>query len=1049
MTHGPPLGLTLDSRTTASRSSTTPNPRARSTVPRPPQAGHDASTFDVSAIEWILETRGVRTLERIPPGSLDAFCSALLIPLRMINDSTSEALRVAGYNLLHLLPAMVMGSCGRREPNARTINSIVKRRSAEFARGEWNSLLQEYRKNNPPGRSGDGRQGFTPGDDHEERALRRILNIAKKGLYSKAARRLLQPEIMTVDANVIEALRSKHPPRSAAIDPQEWSPRDLDSVDKLEFSWDLVLRGLQAAPGTSTPGLSGFRQEWLKAITYRNRPEEAELRTHITLLFQSIANGEVPRDSAALLNACQLIAVPKPSNPNDPRPIALGETFLKSTERIILQTVKPESAELWRQVNQWGSSIPGGVEAAAHAVRSLHLTDPTNITLSLDVRNAFNEVSRLSICRAVKKRFPTLLSYVKLILNDPSGLFILDSTTDNLTRIDSCEGVKQGFPLSGFLFCLVLYDVLLDIKARVPAFPAIAIADDLNLTGPPAEVYPAFVRFSEILAPQAGLTLQLHKVKAYTSGTWPAPPDGFTWRSATDPSTPNSILQSDGIRVGGIPIGSDEYVYAALRETTEESQALGTKIQALAKIDGGAQCAFNMVRFCLLPKVNHFARCIPPSDPSLQSCLRDHDDIVRETLQGIFPGVPLQELPIPQQISLPTRLGGLGLRSSTCVAPIAYVASWGLCGSLLRTLPALDTLIHSNQGPLHDTWEESMTTFTSLTGEPYVSLEETCASSTKGLQSKYSAVLEDSVSADLLDTNSPNLTPFHWARLHSLSTPGALDWLNAVPYTKEYELDNVTFTAALCLALGLAQPALRNIHTCAAGHRDVDQFGIHFMNRNCGGSTACTTNAGNWRQVRHDVVTRTLGRIIQNLGLRVQFEPRALPGMDANRRADLQVFGFPSPTQDAYLDLVIASPYASTLQLKVPPYSEVTAAVRAQQRKEEAYSRFVPDGAQFYPVAFDVFGSPAPVASDLLLDIARRTTERLHGSECGPAFERSLRVVTSKLRRQVSVVIQRENAKCILIGASRSPDAPRSSEHDQSENLLEPRPLDQILARRP
>ena len=100
-------------------------------------------------------------------------------------------------------------------------------------------------------------------------------------------------------------------------------------------------------------------------------------------------------------------------------------------------------------------------------------------------------------------------------------------------------------------------------------------------------------------------------------------------------------------------------------------------------------------------------------------------------------------------------------------------------------------------------------------------------------------------------------------------------------------------------------------------------------------------------------------------------------------------------------------------------------------------------------MAFDVFGSPAPVASDLLLDIARRTTERLHGSECGPAFERSLRVVTSKLRRQVSVVIQRENAKCILIGASRSPDAPRSSEHDQSENLLEPRPLDQILARRP
>ena len=132
-------------------------------------------------------------------------------------------------------------SCGRERPNARKINSIIKRRSAAFVRGEWDDLLHEYSRNNPPGRA---QQGTTTGDDSEERDLRRILKIATKGLLAKAARRLLEPGTMTVDQDTITALRYKHPARSAAIDPQEWSPRGLDSVDKIELSWAIVPRDM-------------------------------------------------------------------------------------------------------------------------------------------------------------------------------------------------------------------------------------------------------------------------------------------------------------------------------------------------------------------------------------------------------------------------------------------------------------------------------------------------------------------------------------------------------------------------------------------------------------------------------------------------------------------------------------------------------------------------------------------------------------------------------------------------------------------------------------
>jgi hypothetical protein len=1013
--------------------------------------------FEVSAAEWIVEQRGVRTFQSMPPGCASPFFAALLVPLHKINNAQSESERVQGWNLLHLLPAMVMGSCGGKQLNARKVSQTIKRRATSFIRGDWDELLSEYIKNNPKraGGRGGAAGGAVPADDstaaQELRSWKQILKLAKQGQFSKAAARMVQSGRMIVNADVINKLRSKHPARAFPINPDEWTTRDLEPVEKISFEWDTVAKALQAAPNGSAAGLSGFRQEWLKPLTFRNHLEDVEVRTQLVTFFTTVANGEVPQVIVPLMSMCQLIAIPKPADPLDPRPIALGETFLKTTDRCILQLHKSDASEMMRRVNQLGSSIPGGVEASAHAIRTLHLADPENITLSLDLMNAFNEMSRLAICRAIKRHYPHLLPYVKMILNDPSALFILDENGE-FVLINSSEGVKQGFPLSGFLFCLVLYDLLLDMKESCPEAVTLAIADDINITGKPEFVYQVFRKFVDSV-PSTGLTLQIHKIKAFTAAaTKPPPPVGFSWREQGDVAAPDSILFADGIRVGGIPIGSPAYVADTLEEMMGDTRLLGEKIIQLAKLDGGTQCAFLTLKHCLLPKVNHLARGMPPSDPNLRRALVEHDRIVSHTLQGIFPGAPLDQVPVLHQISLPTRLGGLGLRPQIDIAPLAYVASWALCGEILYSIDPIRRILRSNNGQWFDIFESASADAYALTGEDIGDLEGLCSAAQKGVQSKLVAAFEDKISEALMCTTTRQMTPFHWARVASASVPGSLDWLNAVPYAPEYTLDNASYLAAFCWTLGLPQPILENIRTCAAGHQDIDNLGIHFMNRNCGGSSAVTDNAGNWRQIRHDITVRTIAKCANELGIRTTLEPGNLAGLRAGSRADIRLYGYPDANCDTLLDLVISSPYTSNLSLRVASASAVqgATALMAERGKDSDYESLDTNngGIQFIPLAYDSFGAAAPKASNFLQGLAENMAIKITSVDSGPSYDRAFRSILSKWRKRISVVIQRENVKCIFVGASRSPDAPSLAEDHLTEYLLDPRPIQSLIDRR-
>ena len=72
-----------------------------------------------------------------------------------------------------------------------------------------------------------------------------------------------------------------------------------------------------------------------------------------------------------------------------------------------------------------GVGIPGGLEAAIHAVRhflSLFGTDDSRALLKIDMKNAFNECNRTSFLDRVSEDFPEIAPWVYWCYSQPAEL---------------------------------------------------------------------------------------------------------------------------------------------------------------------------------------------------------------------------------------------------------------------------------------------------------------------------------------------------------------------------------------------------------------------------------------------------------------------------------------------------------------------------------------------------------------------------------------------------------------------------------------------------
>ena len=226
--------------------------------------------------------------------------------------------------------------------------------------------------------------------------------------------------------------------KTSSSNPQSIIPLCPTSSDAshITLSEEDILQSIMSFPNGSAVRPDGLRPQHLKDLisTSAGAGGPVLLRA-LTDLVNIIVKGDTPFSISPFFGA-SLITLEKKGG--GVRPIAIDCTLCHLAAKSIGSQLKSRMGDLLAP-RQLGYGTPHGCEAVVHAVKMyLHHLSPDNVILKLDFSNAFNNISRDIMLKAVQYLAPELLRFVHSVYSAPSTLFWEDES------LLSCEGVQQG-----------------------------------------------------------------------------------------------------------------------------------------------------------------------------------------------------------------------------------------------------------------------------------------------------------------------------------------------------------------------------------------------------------------------------------------------------------------------------------------------------------------------------------------------------------------------------------------------------------------------------
>ena len=332
-----------------------------------------------------------------------------------------------------------------------------------------------------------------------------------------------------------------------------------------------------------------------------------------------ILSGELPRETFLLDS--NLIGLDKPDG--GVRPIAIGEAWYRFAGICALR-------ECGRDIGaglaplQLGVGTRGGTETVVHALSSALAEG--HAVFAIDMRNAFNTVSRQAILEAVKEHAAPLLPMVQWAYGRPTALHIVGAPPGT-PPVMSETGVRQGDPLGPFLFTLALQSVLQRVAGGCPDAPLAAYLDDVHIAGSVAAGAAAFRRlcFAPDGVRSIGLEPRLDKCGVHGGGA------GEAATAAADLGIKD---MSRGMTAVGTPLGALEYIDEVL---SARASAVEEQIKVLESLPLSLQSKFLLLRVSMHARMAHLLRTVPRE--SLEAHVRRTDMAVYRAVERMF-GLP-------------------------------------------------------------------------------------------------------------------------------------------------------------------------------------------------------------------------------------------------------------------------------------------------------------------------------------------------------------------------------------------------------------------------
>ena len=320
------------------------------------------------------------------------------------------------------------------------------------------------------------------------------------------------------------------------------------------------------------------------------------------------------------------------------RGIATGTSFRRLVAKTLARQFGP-AVDATCSPFQFALSTRAGTDCVGHAVRFATDANPEATVLSIDGVGAYDHVYRSAMMEKLLEvpSLQGLLPFVRSTYLQPSSYKWVDSEGVR-HDIQQHEGGEQGDPLMPLLFSLAIHDALPEIKENLePGEHLFAFLDDVQL--------------------HAGKTRTWNRAGARPPNMDDLGPDVWTL---------------EGIKILGTPMGNDAYVRAASTVRVEDESKLWERIGWVPDV----QCAWQILLQCAGPRCHHWLRTVPPQQSAPYAA--SHDSGLWQavaTLLGRMPGNTTQQEMARDIATLPMRLGGLGFRSATRMAPAAFWAS--------------------------------------------------------------------------------------------------------------------------------------------------------------------------------------------------------------------------------------------------------------------------------------------------------------------------------------------------------------------------------------
>ena len=792
---------------------------------------------------------------------------------RLITEWTTEtSLHGIALKAVMIMPSLLLQK-PKRDSKAKEHNEALRRRLLLWKEGEFDLLIREARfiqSNLPKQRRVN--KNF-------KNTSKRFNDLMLSGKVKQALRILSEVEssgILPMSGDNFQLLLHKHPKGETLQDDLllQGPVKDIGSYAYEAIDGNLIKKTAREIEGAAGPSMLDA-DGWKRILTSSSFGTNADNLCHaIAAMTKKICSSPIEKDDHSLESFLSCRLIPLDKNPGL-RPIGIGEVLRRIIGRSVMKTFKQQIMQA-AGATQMCAGQKSGCEALVHAFHDIFEQDECEAVILVDADNAFNRLNRQMMLHNVKIVCPEVATYATNCYQNYARLFISGGH-----EISSEEGTTQGDPASMPIYALGLVPLLDSID--VPETQHGAYADDIGAIGKLKALLKWWIKLMN-LAPNIGYYPNPEKSWLIVK------PEKLQLAKAMFAGTRINITDQ-GKKHLGASIGSAAYKKSYLKTKTNEWVSQLTVLSEIAKIyPHAAYCAFTAG---FKHKLNYVMRTLE----SIEEDLKPVEEVIRNRLiPSLLDGRTVNE-DERELLSLPVKLGGLGITNFTKISGFEYSTSKSITTSLRRKLTSSTEVANEN---------------TNITTKQYFK--------------------------ELAEQLRSKMSP-HELKANDIGRTEASIWLSALPLRNEgFNLSKREFVDAICIRYGWSPTRLPT--ECVCG----ESFNVDH---------ALCCKVGGLITLRHNEIRDVTADLLSSVCKDVRKEPVFEESNDNNLRADVSVRGFWQRMQRAFVDVRVFYPFAPSYRSR-----SLQASFRMMENeKKNKYNReALRQNATFTPLIFSSNG---------------------------------------------------------------------------------------------